>query len=53
MVYQIGGLITGEVAFNPFTVVAFIVLLIVVYLLVRPDPNKRTHEKMTAAYAKE
>ena len=40
MVYQIGGLITGEVAFNPFTVVAFIALLIVGYLLVRPDPNK-------------
>ena len=35
IVYQLGGLITGEVAFNPFTVVAFLLLAGIVYLLFR------------------
>ena len=41
MVYQIGGLITGSVAFGPATVVAFIVAIAILYLLFRPDPNKK------------
>ncbi len=41
MVYQIGGLVTGEVAFSAATVAAFIVLAVMLYLLFRPDPNKK------------
>ena len=41
MVYQLGGLITGEVAFNPFTVVAVIVLVGYLYALFRPDQNAK------------
>ena len=41
MVYQIGGLILGEVAFGAATVVAFAVLALILYLLFRPDPNMR------------
>ena len=41
IVYQIGGLILGEVSFGIATVVAFIVLAFVLYLLFRPDPNKK------------
>ena len=35
IVYQIGGLITGEVAFNLFTVVAIVLVACLVYLLFR------------------
>lgn len=41
IVYQIGGLILGEVSFGIATVIAFIVLAFVLYLLFRPDPNKK------------
>ena len=41
MVYQIGGLVTGEVAFNAFTVVAFVVLAVYLYALFRPDQNEK------------
>ncbi len=41
MVYQLGGLITGEVAFNAFTVVAVIVLVGYLYALFRPDQNTK------------
>jgi ferrous iron transport protein B len=41
MVYQIGGLILGEVAFSAATVAAFAVLAVILYLLFRRDPNKR------------
>lgn len=44
MVYQIGGLVTGEVAFGPATVAAFIVLIVALYLLFRPDPNARKRQ---------
>ena len=37
VVYQIGGLITGEVGFNFFTIVAAVVLVGFIYLLVRPN----------------
>ena len=35
MVYQFGGLITGEVAFGAGTVAAILVLALMIYLLVR------------------
>jgi ferrous iron transport protein B len=41
MVYQIGGLLIGSVAFGPATVVAFVILAAIIFLLFRPDPNKR------------
>ena len=41
MVYQFGGLITGELAFGIGTIAAIIVLAVYLYLLFRPDPNKR------------
>ena len=37
VVYQIGGLITGEVGFNVFTIVAVVVLAAFIYLMVRPN----------------
>jgi ferrous iron transport protein B len=41
MVYQIGGLILGVVSFGVGTVVAFIILAVVLFLLFRPDPSKK------------
>ena len=41
MFYQIVGLFVGEVAFNFWTVVAFVLLVGVIYLLFRKDPNKK------------
>lgn len=40
VIYQIVGLFTGIVAFNAWTVIAFVVLACVLFLLFRPDPNK-------------
>ena len=40
MVYQIGGVLCGEVTFSVATVAAILVLAAVLYLLFRPDPNK-------------
>ena len=37
VVYQIGGLITGEIGFNLFTVVAAALVALVLYLLFRPN----------------
>ena len=51
MVYQIGGLVLGEVAFGPATVVAFIVAAVILYFLFRPDPNKKTSYKTAAGGA--
>ena len=51
MVYQIGGLITGSVAFGPATVVAFIVAIVILYFLFRPDPNKKREYKTAAGEA--
>ena len=36
IVYQIGGLITGEIGFNVFTIVALVLLVGLLYLLFRP-----------------
>ena len=44
VVYQIGGLITGEVAFNFFTVVAAAILALAVWLLVRPNKYENVNE---------
>ena len=41
MFYQIVGLFVGEVTFNFWTVVAFVLLVGVIYLLFRKDPNKK------------
>ena len=40
IVYQIGGLLLGQVAFGAGTVAAVIVLAVLLYLLFRKDPNK-------------
>ncbi|MDY6222197.1 MAG: ferrous iron transport protein B [Candidatus Alectryocaccobium sp.] len=42
IIYQLVGTWTGQVAFGPATVVAYIILALVIYLLFRRDPNKRT-----------
>ena len=44
IIYQIGGLVSGEVTFNVFTVVAFILLIAVLYLLFRKNKfSKQEH----------
>ncbi len=48
VIYQIGGLILGQVPFGPFTVVAFIVLAIFLYLLLRKDHGKGTSLRIAA-----
>ncbi|MGN0908389.1 MAG: ferrous iron transport protein B, partial [Succinivibrio sp.] len=40
VIYQIGGLVFGVVPFGPFTVVAFIVLAVFLYLLFRKDHGR-------------
>ena len=35
--YQLGGLITGEVGFNFFTIVAVAIIAFTIYLLFRPN----------------
>lgn len=49
MIYQIGGLLVGEVAFGIGTVAAFIVLIGVLYLLFRKDPSKKVSGVKQAA----
>ena len=44
MVYQLGGLITGEVHFGLFTVVAVVVLAAFIYLMVRPNKYANNNE---------
>ncbi len=44
IVYNVGGLITGQVAFNFWTVVAFAVIAFVVFMLVRPASKPKTHK---------
>lgn len=39
MIYQFGGLITGDVSFNPWTVVAIVVLAAMLFQLFRPTPK--------------
>ena len=44
VVYQLGGLITGEVHFGLFSVVAIVVLAAFIYLLVRPNKYAGNNE---------
>ena len=49
-VYQLGGLVTGEVSFNLFTIVALVLLAGLLYLLFRKNPYEdsdgvRLHRK--------
>lgn len=41
IVYQIGGVLTGEVTFGIWTVIAVLVLAAMLFQLFRPDPNKK------------
>ena len=42
VIYQLGGLVTGEVSFNPFTIVAFILILAGLWGLFRPYKEAET-----------
>jgi len=42
VIYQVGGLVTGEVSFNPFTIVAFILILAGLWGLFRPYKEAAT-----------
>ena len=44
VVYQIGGLITGEVGFNIFTIVAVAIIVFTFYMLVRPNKYLNDNE---------
>ncbi len=44
VVYQIGGLIAGEVSFNIFTIVAVAIVAFTVYMLVRPNKYLNDNE---------
>ena len=44
VVYQIGGLITGEVGFNVFTIVAVAIIAFTIYLLFRPNKYEGVNE---------
>jgi len=44
VVYQIGGLIAGEVSFNIFTVVAIAIVVLAIYLLFRPNKYEGVNE---------
>ena len=46
VVYQIGGLFTGEVSFGFGTIVAIAVLAFALYLLVRPNKYDETHVRL-------
>ena len=48
MIYQIGGLITGDVSFGVWTVVAFVVLAAMIYLLVRKSRYGEYGERLTS-----
>ncbi len=47
MIYQIGGLITGDVGFGVWTVVAFAVLAAMIYLLVRKNKYGEYGERLS------
>lgn len=46
IVYQLGGLVTGEAAFSVFTVVTIAALAGLVYLVVRPNPHAKEKLKL-------
>ena len=43
-VYQLGGLITGEIGFNFFTIVAVAIIAFTIYLLFRPNKYEGVNE---------
>ena len=49
--YQIGGLFTGEATFGVFTVIAFILLAGVIYLMVRKNPYKEDVIRLSGKHA--
>ena len=51
-IYQIGGLITGEVAFNFFTIVAFALVAAMLYLLFRPNKQDTSTVNFAVSAAK-
>ena len=44
VVYQLGGIITGELSFNFFTSVAAVILVAFIYLMVRPNKYVNDNE---------
>ena len=44
VVYQLGGIITGELSFNFFTIVAAVILVAFIYLMVRPNKYVNDNE---------
>ncbi len=51
VVYQLVGLTTGECSFGIFTIVALVIVVLFLYMLFRPDPNKQTAKTGAAAKA--
>lgn len=57
MIYQIGGLVAGEVAFNFWTAIAFVLLALMLFQLFRPmpkynrDESRKAQDRMNAANA--
>lgn len=50
-IYQIGGMITGEVAFGPFAVIAMLLAIAFIYLLFRKNKYKGKVESLTSVAA--
>ena len=50
-IHQIGGMITGEVAFGPFTVIAILLAIAFIYLLFRKNKYKGKVESLTSVAA--
>ena len=50
-IYQIGGMITGEVALGPFTVIAILLAIAFIYLLFRKNKYKGKVESLTSVAA--
>lgn len=50
-IYQIGGMITGEIAFGPFTVIAILLAIAFIYLLFRKNKYKGKVESLTSVAA--
>ena len=53
IVYQLGGLVLGAVAFNVWTIVAAVLLVFMLFMLFRPDPYKdqKTYSKRSVQSA--
>ena len=49
MIYQFGGLITGDLSFNVWSVVAIVALLGILFQLFRPMPKYKPKDPQTAA----